>query len=57
MAFFPALLLLLIALKLTGHVAWSWLWILAPLWLPPLLMFVLAVVVFVVCMIMVNYYS
>lgn len=26
--------LLFIGLKLTGHVAWSWWWVLAPFWLP-----------------------
>lgn len=31
---FPlALGLLFIALKLTGYIAWSWLWVLAPFWL------------------------
>lgn len=32
--FLPALALLFIGLKLTGHVAWSWAWVLSPLWLP-----------------------
>jgi hypothetical protein len=27
---FPTLLM--IALKLTGHIAWSWWWVLSPLW-------------------------
>ncbi len=26
--------LLFIALKLTGYVAWSWWWVLAPVWAP-----------------------
>jgi hypothetical protein len=31
---FPGLLaLLFIALKLTGVINWSWLWVLAPLWI------------------------
>lgn len=31
---FPGLLaLLFIALKLTGHITWSWLWVLSPLWI------------------------
>lgn len=30
--FFGALALLVIALKLTGAIDWSWLWVLAPLW-------------------------
>lgn len=31
----PGLLtVLFVALKLTGHIAWSWLWVLSPIWLP-----------------------
>lgn len=26
--------LIFITLKLTGHIAWSWLWVLAPFWAP-----------------------
>ena len=42
---FPGLLaLLFIALRLTGFVDWPWLWILSPLWLPPVaLLFLIAV--------------
>lgn len=29
-----ALLALFVTLKLTGIIAWSWLWVLAPLWVP-----------------------
>ena len=29
-----ALLILFIALKLTGHINWSWWWVLAPAWIP-----------------------
>ncbi len=28
------LAILFIALKLTGYVAWSWGWVLAPIWIP-----------------------
>lgn len=28
------LLVLLIALKLTHHIEWDWLWVLFPLWMP-----------------------
>lgn len=28
------LLILFIALKLTGYIDWSWKWVLAPLWIP-----------------------
>lgn len=26
--------LIFITLKLTGHIAWSWLWVLTPFWIP-----------------------
>lgn len=32
--FLPALALLFIGLKLTGHITWSWWWVLAPIWAP-----------------------
>lgn len=32
--FLGLLTLLFIALKLTGVIAWSWWWVLAPIWLP-----------------------
>lgn len=30
--FFGWLTLLFIGLKLTGHISWSWVWVLSPLW-------------------------
>lgn len=35
------LAILFIGLKLTGHIAWSWWWVLSPLWIP----FALAIVI------------
>ena len=32
--FFQLLTVLFIALKLTGNIDWSWLWVLSPLWIP-----------------------
>ncbi len=32
--FLGALSLLFIALRLLGHITWSWWWVLAPLWIP-----------------------
>ena len=32
--FFGLLTILFIGLKLTGYIAWSWWWVLSPLWLP-----------------------
>ena len=39
------LAVLFIALKLTGYIHWSWLWVLAPIWIPISLLFVLAVII------------
>ena len=33
-SFLGVLTLLFIGLKLTGYIAWSWIWVLAPLWIP-----------------------
>ncbi len=35
------LTLLFIGLKLSGHIAWSWWWVLAPTWIPVVLALVL----------------
>lgn len=35
--FISLLTLLFIALKLTGYVQWSWLWVLSPLWISALM--------------------
>lgn len=32
--FFGLLAIVFITLKLTGHITWSWWWVLSPLWLP-----------------------
>lgn len=40
--FFGLLTIVFITLKLTGYIAWSWWWVLAPLWAP--LAVVLAIV-------------
>lgn len=32
--FLAILALIFITLKLTGHITWSWFWVLAPLWIP-----------------------
>lgn len=32
--FLSLLTVLFIGLKLTGHIAWSWWWVLAPVWIP-----------------------
>lgn len=37
--------LIFITLKLTGHIAWSWLWVLAPFWIPAVLALVVVAIV------------
>lgn len=39
--FLSLLTLLFIGLKLTGHIDWSWLWVLAPFWIPAAVVLVL----------------
>jgi hypothetical protein len=41
--FADLLLLVFIILKLTGVIAWSWWWVMAPLWLPLLILFVVLI--------------
>lgn len=41
------LLVLFIAFKLSGIIAWSWWWVLAPLWIPVAIMLVVSVYTFV----------
>lgn len=38
------LTILFIALKLTGFINWSWLWVLSPLWIPFLVVFVIILI-------------
>jgi hypothetical protein len=43
--FLGLLTIVFITLKLTGHIAWSWLWVLSPIWIP--LALLLVVLIFV----------
>ena len=46
--FFGLLAILFIALKLTGVITWSWLWVLAPIWIPfVIVVFILASIVII----------
>ena len=40
--------LIFITLKLTGHIAWSWLWVLAPFWFPLSIITVLVLIMGVI---------
>ncbi len=41
--FFGLLTIVFITLKLTGYIAWSWWWVLAPIWAPLALVLTIAV--------------
>jgi hypothetical protein len=43
--FFGLLTILFIALKLTGHITWSWWWVLAPSWIPLVILLIVLVLV------------
>lgn len=40
--------LIFITLKLTGHIAWSWLWVLSPFWIPVSIVAVLTLITLVI---------
>lgn len=43
--FLSILCLIFITLKLTGYIAWSWWWVLAPIWIPVSIILVVFVIV------------
>jgi hypothetical protein len=45
--FFGVLTVLFIALKLTGFIQWSWLWVLSPIWLSAVIE-IIVLIIFVV---------
>ena len=46
LGFVEALTILLVALKLCGVIAWSWLWVLSPLWISAGIVVTIGLVVF-----------
>ena len=42
LSFLDALALLFIAFRLAGVIGWSWLWVLAPVWLPATVIIIIA---------------
>lgn len=53
---FGLLGLVFITLKLTGHITWSWLWVLSPFWLPFAFFGGLALIVFTVAF-LIDFFS
>lgn len=52
--FFGVLTIVFVVLKLLGIVTFSWLWVLAPLWIPFTIWLVIVVVVFITTMIKIK---
>jgi hypothetical protein len=48
--FFSLLTIVFITLKLTGYITWSWWWVLAPLWLVPVVILSITALVFLVAL-------
>lgn len=46
--FFGLLGILFIGLKLAGFITWSWIWVLAPIWIPIILVIIILVVILIV---------
>jgi hypothetical protein len=42
--------LIFITLKLTGHITWSWLWVLAPFWIPIGILILIGIIFFIIAM-------
>lgn len=48
LGFVDALTLLFIALKLTGVISWSWVWVLSPIWISISILAILAIVIILI---------
>ena len=46
--FLGLLAIVFITLKLTGYIAWSWWWVLAPLWAPAAVVFAIFLIIFII---------
>jgi hypothetical protein len=42
--FVGLLTILFIALKLTGHITWSWIWVLSPIWISTVIIIAIIVI-------------
>jgi len=51
MGFTGWLTILFIALKLTGQITWSWVWVLSPIWISALIVFVLFIILLAIAVI------
>lgn len=52
--FLGLLTVLFIGLKLTGHVTWSWWWVLAPLWMGAAFFLAVLIVIFLIMLLVAS---
>lgn len=50
--FFSLLTIVFIVLKLCNVIAWSWIWVLAPIWIPTAII-IIAILIYLIC-VMIN---
>ena len=50
--FFSLLTIVFIVLKLCNVIAWSWVWVLAPIWIPTAII-IIAILIYLIC-VMIN---
>lgn len=50
--FFGLLTIVFIVLKLCNVIAWSWVWVLAPIWIPTAII-IIAILIYLIC-VMIN---
>ena len=48
LGFADALTLLFIALKLTGYITWSWIWVLSPIWISISILALIILIIFLI---------
>ena len=48
MTFSSCLTLIFIVLKLLGLIDWSWLWVLAPVWIPPVFLIIVLLILIII---------
>lgn len=49
--FLGLLTIAFVALKLTDHIGWSWLWVLAPIWIPTAIVIGVMIIVLIVVLV------